>query len=116
MDGADLKIIPAHYLHSSANFHIYDPKAKILMSGDVGAALEEDGAPVFVDDFNTHVEKMRFFHQRWMPSNQAKRDWIDRVRKLDIDIMAPQHGRIFRGDDVNRFLDWFESLQVGIAV
>lgn len=116
LDGADLKIIPAHYLHSSANFHIYDPKAKILMSGDVGAALEEDGAPVFVDDFNTHVEKMRFFHQRWMPSNQAKRDWIDRVRKLDIDIMAPQHGRIFRGDDVNRFLDWFESLQVGIAV
>ncbi|RLA17471.1 MAG: MBL fold metallo-hydrolase [Gammaproteobacteria bacterium] len=116
LDGAELKIIPAHYLHSSANFHIYDPKAKILMSGDVGAALEEDGAPIFVDDFNAHVEKMRFFHQRWMPSNQAKRDWIDRVRKLDIDIMAPQHGRIFRGDDVKRFLDWFESLQVGIAV
>ncbi len=116
LDGAELKIIPAHYLHSSANFHIYDPKAKILMSGDVGAALEEDGSPVFVDDFNAHVEKMRFFHQRWMPSNQAKRDWIDRVRKLDIDIMAPQHGRIFRGDDVKRFLDWFESLQVGIAV
>ncbi len=116
LDGVELKIIPAHYLHSSANFHIYDPKAKILMSGDVGAALEEDGAPVFVDDFNAHVEKMRFFHQRWMPSNQAKRDWIDRVRKLDIDIMAPQHGRIFRGDDVKRFLDWFESLQVGIAV
>jgi len=116
LDGVELKIIPAHYLHSSANFHIYDPKAKILMSGDVGAALEEDGAPIFVDDFNAHVEKMRFFHQRWMPSNQAKRDWIDRVRKLDIDIMAPQHGRIFRGDDVKRFLDWFESLQVGIAV
>ncbi|MBE0470492.1 MAG: MBL fold metallo-hydrolase [Methyloprofundus sp.] len=116
LDGVELKIIPAHYLHSSANFHIYDPKAKILMSGDVGAALEADGAPVFVDDFNAHVEKMRFFHQRWMPSNQAKRDWIDRVRKLDIDIMAPQHGRIFRGDDIKRFLDWFESLQVGIAV
>jgi flavorubredoxin len=30
--------------------------------------------------------------------------------------MAPQHGRIFRGDDVKRFLDWFEALQVGIAV
>ncbi len=116
LDNVDLQIIPAHYLHSSANFHIYDPKAKILMSGDVGAGLEAAGGPVFVDDFDAHIENMRFFHQRWMPSNQAKRDWINRVRKLDIDIMAPQHGRIFKGDDVKRFLDWFEALQVGIAV
>jgi flavorubredoxin len=51
-----------------------------------------------------------------MPSNQAKRVWIDRVRSLDIQVMAPQHGRVFKGDDVKRFLDWFENLQVGIAV
>jgi flavorubredoxin len=112
----ELQVIPAHYMHSSANFNIYDPKAKILMSGDIGAALEEPGAPMFVDNFEAHLEKMRFFHQRWMPSNQAKRAWIDRVRELDIDILAPQHGRMFKGDDVNRFLDWFDSLQVGIAV
>ncbi len=116
LGGVELQIIPAHYMHSAANFNIYDPQAKILMSGDVGAALEADGAPVFVDNFDAHVEKMRFFHQRWMPSNQAKRVWIDRVRKLDIDILAPQHGRMFKGDDVKRFLDWFEALQVGVAV
>ncbi len=116
LETLELQIIPAHYLHSSANFHIYDPKAKILMSGDVGAALEETGAPIFVDNFDEHIEKMRFFHQRWMPSNQAKRDWINRVRKLEIDILAPQHGRIFKGDDVKRFLDWFEALQVGVAI
>ncbi len=116
LDSVELKLIPAHYLHSSANFNVYDPEAKILMSGDIGAALEESGAPMFVDDFDAHVEKMRFFHQRWMPSNQAKRVWIERVRELDIDIMAPQHGRIFKGDDVKKFLDWFEALQVGIAV
>lgn len=112
----ELQIIPAHYMHSAANFNIYDPQAKILMSGDVGAALEATGAPVFVENFDAHVEKMRFFHQRWMPSNQAKRVWIERVRKLDVDILAPQHGRMFKGDDVKRFLDWFEALQVGVAV
>ena len=116
LDGVELQIIPAHYMHSAANFNIYDPQAKILMSGDIGAALEEAGAPMYVDNFDAHVEKMRFFHQRWMPSNQAKRVWIDRVRELDIDILAPQHGRMFKGDDVKRFLDWFEGLQVGIAV
>jgi len=112
----ELQLIPAHYLHSSGNFHVYDPQAKVLMSGDVGAALEAITAHIFVDNFDTHIEKMRYFHQRWMPSNRAKNDWIERVRKLDIEILAPQHGRIFKGDDVKRFLDWFEALQVGAAV
>ncbi|PPC90211.1 MAG: flavoprotein [Methylobacter sp.] len=116
LENAELQLIPAHYLHSSANFHVYDPQAKILMSGDVGAALEGPGAPMFVDKFDAHMEKMRYFHQRWMPSNQAKRIWIERVRMLDIEILAPQHGRMFKGDNVKRFLDWFEALQVGIAV
>jgi flavorubredoxin len=111
-----LEFIPAHYLHASGNYHVYDPKAKILMSGDVGAALEACEAPIFVDDFDEHISKMKMFHQRWMPSNRAKNDWIKRVRNLDIEYMAPQHGRIFRGDNVKRFLDWFEELDVGIAV
>jgi len=41
------------------------------------------------------------FHQRWMPSNQAKNRWIDRVRGLDIEFLCPQHGRIFKGDEIN---------------
>lgn len=112
---ARVELVPAHYMHASANFNVYDPEAKLFMSGDIGASLEPDGAPLFVDDFDSHVEKMRFFHQRWLPSNSAKQDWVNRVRDLDIDIMAPQHGRMFRGDDVKRFLDWLEDLEVGIA-
>jgi len=111
-----LQLIPAHYLHSSGNFHVYDAHAKILFTGDVGAALEADGAPMFVEDFDEHIPKMKMFHQRWMPSNQAKNDWINRVRRLDIDILAPQHGRLYRGEDVKRFLDWFEALEVGIGI
>jgi flavorubredoxin len=116
IEAVELQVIPAHYLHSPCGFHIYDPQAKILMSGSVGSAFEAPGAPVFVERFDVHVEKMRYYHQRMMPSNQAKRAWIDRVRNLDIDIIAPQHGRMFKGDDVKRFLDWFDSLQVGTGV
>ncbi len=112
----NLSFVPAHYLHSSGNFHIYDADAKFLMSGDVGAALEAVDAPLYVNDFEEHIPKMKMFHQRWMPSNRAKNDWIQRVRELDIEYMAPQHGRIFRGENVQRFLDWFEELEVGIAV
>lgn len=114
--GLSLQFIPAHYLHSSGNFHVYDPVAKILFSGDIGAALEPAESPMFVEDFDEHVPKMKMFHERWMPSNTAKNEWISRIRKLDIDMMLPQHGRIFKGDDVQRFLDWFEQLQVGSAI
>jgi len=114
IDQVTLDFIPAHYLHSSGNFNVYDSDAKILMSGDIGAALESVDAPLFVEDFDEHICKMKMFHQRWMPSNEAKNDWVNRVRKLDVEMMCPQHGRIFKGDNVKRFLDWFEALEVGV--
>ncbi len=112
----NLEFIPAHYLHSSGNFNVYDAQAKILMSGDIGAALEPMGAPMEVEDFASHIPKMELFHRRWMPSNRAKADWIRRVRELDIELLCPQHGRVFRGENVAKFLDWFEALEVGSAI
>jgi len=115
LSGYQVEMIPAHYLHSSGNFHIYDPNTKVYMSGDVGAALESVDAPLYVDNFEEHIPKMKGFHQRWMPSNRAKNEWISRVRKLDIEIFAPQHGRIFTGENITKFLDWFEALEVGLT-
>lgn len=110
----EFDIIPAHYLHSSGNHHVYDPQAKILMCGDIGAGLYEVDAPLFVEDFADHENHIKMFHQRWMPSNSAKNDWVDRVSKMDIDILAPQHGKLYKGDMVKRFLDWFYNLEVGV--
>lgn len=110
-----LQAIPAHYLHSSGNFHLYDPKAKILFAGDVGAALlppGEDG--LFVEDFDRHIRHAEGFHRRWMGSDKAKRDWCNRVSQLDIQLLCPQHGAIYRGDQVKRFIDWFAQLEVGV--
>jgi flavorubredoxin len=112
----DLRSIPAHYCHSSGNLHVWDPRAKILFSGDMGAALVPNGAPLFVEDFGEHVKHMEGFHKRWMPSNRAKNAWVKRARALNPELIAPQHGSIFRGADVGRFLDWIEGLQVGSAV
>ena len=110
-----LQAIPAHYLHSSGNFHLYDAKARILFSGDVGAALlpvGEDG--LFVEDFDRHIRHAEGFHRRWMGSAKAKNDWCARVSALDVDMLCPQHGAIYRGKDVQRFVDWFSRLEVGV--
>ncbi|MBE0440074.1 MAG: MBL fold metallo-hydrolase [Gammaproteobacteria bacterium] len=114
LGGHDLEAIPAHYLHSSGNLSIYDPGAKILFSGDIGAALlPEDYTDLFVTDFASHTQYMEYFHRRWMPSNTAKARWIAEIRKRDVEMICPQHGAIFKGDDVPRFLSWLENLDVG---
>ena len=111
-----LNTIPAHYLHSSGNFHLYDPTAKILFSGDIGAALlPGDQSDLFVSDFAAHVRFAEGFHRRWMGSNSAKRDWCERVAKMDIEMLCPQHGAIYQGADVMRFINWLDELHVGIV-
>lgn len=109
----ELFFVPAHFCHSSGNFNLYDPKAKILFSGDLGAALLPDEYPFFVEDFEEHIKYMEGFHRRWMPSNEAKNRWVRRVRKLDVEMLCPQHGAIFKGEMVEQFLNWLEALEVG---
>lgn len=112
----ELQAVPAHYLHSSGNHHLYDRKARVLFSGDVGAALlPADESSLFVQDFDRHIRHAEGFHRRWMGSNEAKRDWCERAAQLDIDLLCPQHGAIYRGADVQRFINWFSELPVGVV-
>lgn len=113
-----LEFIPAHYLHSSGNFSVYDAGARILWSGDIGAALMPSSAKsgFYVEDFDSHIQYMEGFHRRWMGSPRARDAWVERVSKMDIDIMTPQHGLFFRGDDVKRFLDWLGRLDIGSGI
>ena len=110
-----IRAIPAHFLHSVGNFHFYDPVSKILFSGDVGASLSDEDHDKPVENFSEHVKSMQGFHQRYMVSNRACRDWVQRIRTLDIDMIVPQHGRPFKGKAIiNEFLNWFEVLECGV--
>lgn len=113
----NLTAVPAHYLHSSGNFHLHDAKARLLFSGDVGAAMlppDQDG--LFVTDFDRHIRHAEGFHRRWMGSRAAVLDWCERAAKLEIDMLCPQHGAIYQGADVMRFINWFSELEVGTGL
>ena len=113
--GSKLVAVPAHFLHSCGNFHLYDPLSKIFYSGDLGASLGMDYREV--TDFDAHIQYMAGFHRRYMASNLVLRTWVAMVRALDIETIAPQHGAIFRGREmVGQFLDWCETLECGSDV
>jgi flavorubredoxin len=108
--------VPAHYLHSSGNFHLYDKISKIYFSGDIGAALlPHSETDLFVRDFDTHIKMAEKFHKRWMGSEKAKKKWCERVMEMQIDMLCPQHGSIYTGKDVKKFIEWFYNLEIGYA-
>ena len=115
LGGVELKIIPAHFLHSVGNFQVYDPVSKILYTGDLGASLGADYD--MVEDFNNHIQYMEPFHKRYIPSSEALKAWADMVRKLDINMIVPQHGAIFNTPELSKqFIEWVEGLSCGIDV
>lgn len=112
LGSAKLLVLPAHFLHSPGNLHLYDPISKILYSGDLGASMGFEGREA--TDFDAHLKYMEGFHRRYMANNKALRNWAQMVRQLDIEIIAPQHGALFRGKAmVERFIAWCEQLQCG---
>ncbi len=112
---SDLYILPAHFMHSPGNLHVYDPTAKILYSGDLGASLGQNYQ--IVENFEEHIKYMEGFHRRYIPTNKVLKAWVRMARQLDIETIAPQHGAILKGKEmVNKFLDWIENLECGIDI
>ncbi len=113
LGGCDMLVLPAHFMHSCGNFHLYDPTAKIIYTGDLGASIGQDYREV--TNFDEHLKYMEGFHRRYMASKRILNTWVAMVRDLDIDIIAPQHGALFRGPDlVGQFLDWLTDFECGV--
>ncbi len=105
--------VPAHFLHSVGNFQFYDPIAKILFSGDMGASMVDDASKP-LENFAAHIPKMKGFHQRYMCNNKVIRLWVNMVRTMDVEMIVPQHGTPFIGQEqIHQFLDWIETLECG---
>jgi flavorubredoxin len=113
LGGAPLLIIPAHFLHSTINFQIYDPLSKILYSGKLGNSM--GNSYTIVENFDDHIQYMLGFHQYFFDSNMNLKLWAKMVRQLDIDMIAPQHGAmIVKKTHVAAFIDWVENLSCGV--
>nr|WP_041083741.1 MBL fold metallo-hydrolase [Thermotoga profunda] len=113
--GNTLELIPAHYLHSTGNFTLYDPVAKILFSGDIGACVFPEGKKYRdTENFDSHVKNLELFHKRYMTSNIACRKWVDIVGKKQIEMITPQHGAVMKKECAKRFLEWLKDLKCGV--
>ncbi len=113
--GAALRFIPSHFMHSPGHFSLFDERSRILFSGDIGAAVfGEKDETLFVEDFQRHIPLIEGFHTRYIASNAVARKWCSIVAALAPEMIAPQHGAVYRGESVAKFLAWLSALRCGV--
>lgn len=115
LGGISLKALPSHFLHSVGCYSLMDPISQILFSGDIGAAdIQYTADSLMVEDFEKHEKDLLAFHVRYMTSKKVTARWASMVRRQSPVMIAPQHGKIFKGESVSSFLTWIADLECGI--
>jgi len=111
-NGSVLLFLSAPFLHFPDAFVTYDSGSRILFSGDIFAAIQQEWNLV-VDDFERHRQEMTYFHIYYMASNKALRYFLKKIRPFKIDAIAPQHGSIIPEKFVPDAVDFLENLKCG---
>lgn len=113
--GSRMRCVPSHFMHSPGQFGLFDERSGILFTGDIGAAVfDESNETVFVGNFNDHIPLINGFHARYMAANKVVRRWAEQIRRLNPRMLAPQHGAIYKDENVDNFLNWLAELQCGV--
>lgn len=93
--GRILAFIPTPYLHFSGAIATYDYTSKILFSSDLFGAFSHEWT-LYAD--GNYIEKMKAFHEHYMPSNDILRPVMESLLSFDIYVIAPQHGSIINSN------------------
>ena len=113
--GQMLQFIPAPFCHHKGAFLTYDPQTRVLFSGDLFSGLGDAERLNEVYAEEQDWRGIRAFHQMYMPSNKALRHAVEHIRALKPAplLIAPQHGLLWCGDVLERFLERIYHLHVG---
>jgi len=107
--GRKLKFIQTPYLHFPGAIATYDTESKILFSSDLFGAFSYDWNLYAGKDY---MEKMKAFHEHYMPSNDILRPVMEIFMAMDISLIAPQHGSIIK-EDIKRYIKELRELECG---
>ncbi|WP_303868444.1 diguanylate cyclase domain-containing protein [Acetobacterium wieringae] len=110
--GRTLSFILTPYLHFPGAFTTYDNQTKILLSSDLFGAFSYEWSLYAQDDY---LEKMKTFHEHYMPSNSILRPVMEMFLGMDINMIAPQHGSIIR-ENIISYIKALRDLECGILL
>ncbi len=108
--GRKIQFVFTPYLHFPGSFTSYDITTKILFSGDLFGAFTFQWG-LYANDH--YAEAMKAFHENYMPSKDILFHSMSKLEKLDIQQIAPQHGSIIQGNQVQKMISELKNLECG---
>ncbi len=107
--GRLLRFIFMPYCHFPGMTIMYDTKSRILFSGDLFGGFSYRWK-LFADEW--YIEAVKAFHEHYMPSKEILSHNISKLEKLDIRMIAPQHGSII-DKNVEKYIELLKNLECG---
>ncbi|AFM42295.1 diguanylate cyclase (GGDEF) domain-containing protein [Desulfosporosinus acidiphilus SJ4] len=107
--GRVLGFVQTPYLHFPGAIATYDYSSKTLFSSDLFGAFSYGWSLYAGEDY---LEKMKTFHEHYMPSNDILRPVMEVFLGMDISMIAPQHGSIIR-NNVTKYIKALRDLECG---
>ncbi|RLA81091.1 MAG: histidine kinase [Epsilonproteobacteria bacterium] len=112
-NGFLLNFLTTPYCHSPGAFVSYEPHTKTLFSGDIFGGLEESWE-FYADE--TYFDKAKQFHQEYMPSKDIFNYALNKIQKLDLNLIAPQHGSIIEKNYIKNLIVDMKNLNCGLYI
>ncbi len=111
--GFKLDFLTTPYCHSPGAFVSYEPVSKVLFSGDIFGGIEESW-DFYADE--SYFTKAKLFHQEYMPSKDIFNYALGKIEKLDIELIAPQHGSIIEKRYIQKLMEDMKNLDCGLYI
>ncbi len=113
--GHVVRFVPTPYCHFRGAVMYYDKTSRILFSGDLFGGLSHT-TTLWYDE--SAWRDIAVFHEMYMPSSQALRLAVERIRLLDPPprLIAPQHGSLIGESHIAGVLAQMERLVVGVEL
>ncbi len=107
-----LSFIFTPYLHFAGAFTTFIESSGVLFSSDLFGGFTEE-FHLFVED-DSYFDSIKLFHEHYMPSREILRHSLNKFKKLDLKLIAPQHGSIIPFQFIKNIISHLENLECGI--
>ncbi|AEA33262.1 MBL fold metallo-hydrolase [Hippea maritima] len=108
-----LKFIFTPYMHFPGAICTYDTETKVLFSSDIFGGFTPE-FELFAKNSEDYFEKLKPFHEHYMPSNSILRNGLSNIEKFDIELIAPQHGSIIKKEFIKPIIEKMKKLECGL--
>ncbi|SNR79145.1 diguanylate cyclase [Desulfurobacterium atlanticum] len=109
----ELEFIFTPYAHFPGAFCTFDKKTETLFSSDIFGAITDEFM-LFAEDVEEYYAGVELFHKHYMPSKVVLNYVLEKIEKVNPEIIAPQHGSVIRKEMIPKIMERLKSLDCGL--